>query len=263
MYTIPLHLTALAADRDRALALVRSATGLPPLAAHSVVLTTDATATAVLRAAGIPPEDARPILATLWPLAPRPAEPRPGSPPASRTTPGRASSSSSATSASASTSSPRPPADADRRADPHRHPALPAARHRSRRPLAVQPPPLPARPGLRRPTADARRRRGHPVADPAAAVRPDRLSRRPRGATARLVLRSRCGTVAGGSNVRSKGESAVVPEPTSSEPTIIVREPDLPRIAAATRAILGELARPGRPGSGTPNTWPRRWPAGR
>jgi len=81
MYTIPLHLTALADDRDRALALVRSVTGLPPLAAHSVVLTTDATATAVLRAAGIPPEDARPILATLWPLALRPAEPRPGSRP--------------------------------------------------------------------------------------------------------------------------------------------------------------------------------------
>jgi hypothetical protein len=81
MYTIPLHLTALADDRDRALALVRAATGLPPLAAHSVVLTTDATATAVMRAAGIPPEDARPILATLWPLAPRPAEPRPRSRP--------------------------------------------------------------------------------------------------------------------------------------------------------------------------------------
>ena len=79
MYTIPLHLTALAADRDRALALVRAATGLPPLAAHSVVLTTDATATAVLRAAGISPEDARPILAALWPLAPCPGEPRPGS----------------------------------------------------------------------------------------------------------------------------------------------------------------------------------------
>jgi hypothetical protein len=44
--------------------------------------------------------------------------------------------------------------------------------------------------------------------------------------------------------VRSKEEPAVVPEPTSSDPTIIVREPDLPRIAAATRAILGELARP-------------------
>ena len=81
MYTIPLHLTALAADRERALALIRSATGLPPLAAHSVVLTTDATATAALRAAGITPEDARPILANLWPLAPRPAEPRPGSGP--------------------------------------------------------------------------------------------------------------------------------------------------------------------------------------
>jgi len=82
MDTIPLHLTALAADRERALALVRSATGLPPLAAHSVVLTTDATATAVLRAAGIQPEDARPILATLWPVAPGPAEARPGSRPA-------------------------------------------------------------------------------------------------------------------------------------------------------------------------------------
>ena len=89
MYTIPLHLTALAADRERALALVRSATGLPPLAAHSVVLTTDATATAVLRAAGIPPEDARPILATLWPLAPRPAEPRPGSRPPGQDDAGR------------------------------------------------------------------------------------------------------------------------------------------------------------------------------
>jgi hypothetical protein len=44
--------------------------------------------------------------------------------------------------------------------------------------------------------------------------------------------------------VRSKGESAVVPDPTNCEPTIIVREPDLPRIAAATRAVLGELARP-------------------
>jgi hypothetical protein len=82
MYTIPLHLTALQGDRDRALVLVRAATGLPPLAAHSVVLTTDATATAVLRAAGIPPEDARPILATLWPVAPRPGEPRLGRPPA-------------------------------------------------------------------------------------------------------------------------------------------------------------------------------------
>ena len=35
-----------------------------------------------------------------------------------------------------------------------------------------------------------------------------------------------------------------MPDPTNSEPTIIVREPDLPRIAAATRAVLGELARP-------------------
>jgi hypothetical protein len=79
MHAVPLHLTALQGDRDRALALVRAATGLPPLAAHSIVLTTDATATAVLRAAGIPPEDARPILATLWPLAASPAQPRPAS----------------------------------------------------------------------------------------------------------------------------------------------------------------------------------------
>jgi hypothetical protein len=63
-------------------ALVRSATGLPPLAAHSVVLTTDATATAVLRAAGIPLEDARPILAGLWPLTPGRADPRPARRPA-------------------------------------------------------------------------------------------------------------------------------------------------------------------------------------
>jgi hypothetical protein len=109
MYTIPLHLTALADDRERALALVRAATGLPPLAAHSVVLTSDATATAVLRVAGIPPEDARPILATLWPLAPRPAEAGPGSPPAVRDDAGqRASSSSSVTSGSVSTSSATP-----------------------------------------------------------------------------------------------------------------------------------------------------------
>lgn len=36
-----------------------------------------------------------------------------------------------------------------------------------------------------------------------------------------------------------------MPEPSVPErPTIIVREPDLPRIAAATRAVLAELARP-------------------
>ena len=109
MYTIPLHLTALADDRDRALALVRAATGLPPLAAHSVVLTTDATATAVLRAAGIPTEDARPILAALWRIRPAPPNPVPEvRPRPARTTPAGGSSSSSATSASASTSSATP-----------------------------------------------------------------------------------------------------------------------------------------------------------
>jgi hypothetical protein len=87
MYTIPLHLTALADDRDRAVALVRSVTGLPPLAAHSVVLTTDATATTVLRAPGIPPEDARPILATLWPPGFLPGR-TPSGQPASRRRPG-------------------------------------------------------------------------------------------------------------------------------------------------------------------------------
>jgi hypothetical protein len=58
------------------------------------------------------------------------------------------------------------------------------------------------------------------------------------------VLPSPSGTVSVGSNVRSKGEFAVVPERSVPDPTIIVREPDLPRIAAATRAVLAELARP-------------------
>jgi hypothetical protein len=40
-----------------------------------------------------------------------------------------------------------------------------------------------------------------------------------------------------------EGETFAVPEPTNSEPTIIVREPDFPRIAAASRAVVTELTR--------------------
>ena len=66
MDTVPLHLTAPFENRRLATSLVARVTGLPQIAAHSLVLTTDAAATAVLRTAGIPTEDARPILAALW-----------------------------------------------------------------------------------------------------------------------------------------------------------------------------------------------------
>ena len=66
MDTVPLHLTAPFENRRLATSLVARVSGLPQIAAHSLVLTTDAAATAVLRTAGIPTEDARPILAALW-----------------------------------------------------------------------------------------------------------------------------------------------------------------------------------------------------
>jgi hypothetical protein len=53
-------------NRERAIALDRAATGLPEIAAHSLVLTLDATSAAVLRTAGITIADARPILSALW-----------------------------------------------------------------------------------------------------------------------------------------------------------------------------------------------------
>jgi hypothetical protein len=77
MYTVPLHLTAPFENRQLATSLVTRVTGLPLIAAHSLVLTTDAASTAVLRTAGIPTEDARPILAALWWHPTRPADPRP------------------------------------------------------------------------------------------------------------------------------------------------------------------------------------------
>ena len=77
MDTVPLHLTAPFENRRLATSLVTRVTGLPLIAAHSLVLTTDAASTAVLRTAGIPTEDARPILAALWWHQTRPADPAP------------------------------------------------------------------------------------------------------------------------------------------------------------------------------------------
>jgi hypothetical protein len=54
---------------------VTRVTGLSLIAAHSLVLTTNAASTAVLRTAGIPTEDALPILAALWWNPTRPADP--------------------------------------------------------------------------------------------------------------------------------------------------------------------------------------------
>ena len=77
MDTVPLHLTAPFENRRLATSLVARVTGLPLVAAHSLVLTTDAASTAVLRTAGIPTEDARPILSALWWHPTRPADPKP------------------------------------------------------------------------------------------------------------------------------------------------------------------------------------------
>jgi transcriptional regulator with XRE-family HTH domain len=265
MYTIPLHLTALASDRDRALALVRAATGLPPLAAHSVVLTTDATATAVLRAAGIPPEDARPILATLWPQAPRPADPRPPNRPVV------------GVQDEAVRRELQFVRDLGERIHVIRHARrLTAAGVRNRTGIApyllrdLEAGDLwPSMLHLYRlaqafavPLPMLVDDQATPVADPAAAVRSDRLSRRlvaQRLVFAPVTLRYRVWRV----ERAFEGESAVVPEPPSSEPTIIVREPDLPRIAAAPEPSSVSWPGHGRPGNGTLNIWPRRWPAGR
>ena len=89
MQTVPLHPLSPIGNREHAMTLIRTATGLPEIAAHCLALTLDAVSEAVLRAAGIPAPDARPILAALWQLPerltdtptlpPRP-QPAPGGP---------------------------------------------------------------------------------------------------------------------------------------------------------------------------------------
>lgn len=66
MDTVPLYIMSPFGNRERAIDLVRAATGLPEIAANSLVLTLDATSAAVLRTAGITMADARPILSALW-----------------------------------------------------------------------------------------------------------------------------------------------------------------------------------------------------
>jgi Helix-turn-helix domain len=64
--TAPLYVMSSFGNRERAIDLVRAATGLPEIAATSLVLTLDATSAAVLRTAGITMADARPVLSALW-----------------------------------------------------------------------------------------------------------------------------------------------------------------------------------------------------
>ena len=66
MQTVPLDLLSLLGNREQALELIRAATGLPMTAAHSLVLTLDAVSGSVLRAAGNPAAEARPVLAAMW-----------------------------------------------------------------------------------------------------------------------------------------------------------------------------------------------------
>ena len=66
MRTVPLTLLTPYSNRELTTSLVQSATGLPPAGAHSIVLTLDATATAVLQAAGITVEESRLILSALF-----------------------------------------------------------------------------------------------------------------------------------------------------------------------------------------------------
>ena len=66
MDTIPLDIMSPFGNREHAIDLIRTATGLPEIAANSLVLTLDATSAAVLRTAGITIADARPILSALW-----------------------------------------------------------------------------------------------------------------------------------------------------------------------------------------------------
>lgn len=66
MDTVPLYIMSPFGNRQRAIDLVGAATGLPEIAANSLVLTLDATTAAVLRTAGITIADARSILSALW-----------------------------------------------------------------------------------------------------------------------------------------------------------------------------------------------------
>jgi hypothetical protein len=66
MDTVPLYIMSPFGNREHAIELIRVATGLPEIAANSLVLTLDATSAAVLRTAGITMADARPILSALW-----------------------------------------------------------------------------------------------------------------------------------------------------------------------------------------------------
>lgn len=66
MDTVPLYIMSPFGNREHAIDLVRAATGLHEIAANSLVLTLDATSAAILRTAGIPMADARPIRSALW-----------------------------------------------------------------------------------------------------------------------------------------------------------------------------------------------------
>lgn len=77
METVPVDLMSPFGNRDQALDLTRTTTGLPLPAAHSLVLTLDAVSTAVLHAAGVPITDALPILGALWRMPERISD-RPG-----------------------------------------------------------------------------------------------------------------------------------------------------------------------------------------
>ena len=77
MKTVPLDLLAPLPSRELATQLVSFATGLPSASAQSLVLTLDSVSTAVVRAADLEDQEARPILAALWQHPPRYAEPKP------------------------------------------------------------------------------------------------------------------------------------------------------------------------------------------
>lgn len=66
METVPPYLLSPYGNREHALDLTRTTTGLPLPAAHALVLTLDAVSAAVLRTATIPDTEAIPILAALW-----------------------------------------------------------------------------------------------------------------------------------------------------------------------------------------------------
>ena len=86
MESVPLYLLSPYGNREHALDLIRTATGLPLPAAHSLVLTLDAVSAAVLRTAGISFVEAWEILSALWQQPERPADarPRPAPPPRGR-----------------------------------------------------------------------------------------------------------------------------------------------------------------------------------